>query len=87
MRCLGIPNTAHFANVTQIEDAVSCELIGADSDAARVQMLMYLCVLCHCSVGKAQVPESIRAVAARHRGTNTQQTFVFCCGVAANCFC
>ncbi|KAB0382419.1 hypothetical protein FD755_004336 [Muntiacus reevesi] len=23
MRCLGIPNTAHFANVTQIEDAVS----------------------------------------------------------------
>lgn len=25
MRCLGIPNTAHFANVTQIEDAVSRE--------------------------------------------------------------
>lgn len=25
MRCLGIPNTAHFANVTQIEDAVSCK--------------------------------------------------------------
>uniref|UniRef100_A0A2K5RV95 Matrin-type domain-containing protein n=1 Tax=Cebus imitator TaxID=2715852 RepID=A0A2K5RV95_CEBIM len=25
MRCLGIPNTAHFANVTQIEDAVSLE--------------------------------------------------------------
>jgi len=23
MRCLGIPNTAHFANVTQIEDAIS----------------------------------------------------------------
>lgn len=23
MRCLGIPNTAHFANVTQIEDAVA----------------------------------------------------------------
>ncbi|KAL0607245.1 Splicing factor 3A subunit 3 [Plecturocebus cupreus] len=23
MRCLGIPNTAHFANMTQIEDAVS----------------------------------------------------------------
>jgi splicing factor 3A subunit 3 len=22
MRCLGIPNTAHFANVTQIEDAL-----------------------------------------------------------------
>ena len=22
-RCLGIPNTAHFANVTQIEDAMS----------------------------------------------------------------
>jgi hypothetical protein len=25
MRCLGIPNTAHFANVTQIEDALACE--------------------------------------------------------------
>jgi len=23
MRCLGIPNTAHFANVTRIEDAIS----------------------------------------------------------------
>lgn len=23
MRCLGIPNTAHFANVTLIEDAVA----------------------------------------------------------------
>lgn len=34
MRCLGIPNTAHFANVTQIEDAVSCELIGADSECS-----------------------------------------------------
>lgn len=27
MRCLGIPNTAHFANVTQIEDALSRKLI------------------------------------------------------------
>lgn len=26
MRCLGIPNTAHFANVTQIEDAITCKL-------------------------------------------------------------
>lgn len=25
MRCLGIPNTAHFANVTQIEDAITCK--------------------------------------------------------------
>ena len=25
MRCLGIPNTAHFANVTSIEDAMACE--------------------------------------------------------------
>lgn len=25
MRCLGIPNTAHFANVTQIEDALGCK--------------------------------------------------------------
>lgn len=23
MRCLGIPNTAHFANVTKIEDALN----------------------------------------------------------------
>lgn len=27
MRCLGIPNTAHFANVTQIEDAITCKLL------------------------------------------------------------
>lgn len=26
MRCLGIPNTAHFANVTQIEDAITCKV-------------------------------------------------------------
>ena len=26
MRCLGIPNTAHFANVTLIEDAVACNV-------------------------------------------------------------
>ena len=25
MRCLGIPNTAHFANVTLIEDAIACK--------------------------------------------------------------
>ena len=25
MRCLGIPNTAHFANVTNISDARACE--------------------------------------------------------------
>ena len=24
MRCLGIPNTAHFANVTNIADAIAC---------------------------------------------------------------
>lgn len=27
MRCLGIPNTAHFANVTQIEDALACKCL------------------------------------------------------------
>lgn len=32
MRCLGIPNTAHFANVTQIEDAVSCKSLGLVMD-------------------------------------------------------
>ena len=25
MRCLGIPNTAHFANVTTIADAMACK--------------------------------------------------------------
>ena len=25
MRCLGIPNTAHFANVTSIKDAKTCK--------------------------------------------------------------
>lgn len=32
MRCLGIPNTAHFANVTQIEDAITRKL-NVDDDA------------------------------------------------------
>ena len=27
MRCLGIPNTAHFANVTNITDARACKCI------------------------------------------------------------
>lgn len=26
MRCLGIPNTAHFANITVVADARACEL-------------------------------------------------------------
>lgn len=36
MRCLGIPNTAHFANVTQIEDAMALweKLKGQKSDEA-----------------------------------------------------
>ena len=36
MRCLGIPNTAHFANVTQIEDAMALweKLRGQKSDEA-----------------------------------------------------
>ena len=29
MRCLGIPNTAHFANVTSIQDAMSCKCPGS----------------------------------------------------------
>lgn len=31
MRCLGIPNTAHFANVTQIEDALGCKYLMSSS--------------------------------------------------------
>ena len=36
MRCLGIPNTAHFANVTGIEDAMALweKLKGQKSDEA-----------------------------------------------------
>jgi hypothetical protein len=36
MRCLGIPNTAHFANVTQIEDAMALweKLRGQKSEEA-----------------------------------------------------
>ncbi|XP_055389692.1 splicing factor 3A subunit 3 [Condylostylus longicornis] len=36
MRCLGIPNTAHFANVTQIEDAITLwEKLKAQKQAER----------------------------------------------------
>ncbi len=79
MRCLGIPNTAHFANVTQIEDAVSCKsLPRAHYDCLDFEAfwkLVSISVLslfvCYSSVGKAEVPEGIRAVAARHRGEST----------------
>ena len=27
MRCLGIPNTSHFYNVTSINDAIACKII------------------------------------------------------------
>ncbi|KYN15718.1 Splicing factor 3A subunit 3 [Trachymyrmex cornetzi] len=38
MRCLGIPNTAHFANVTQIEDALALwEKLKAQKQAERWQ--------------------------------------------------
>jgi len=38
MRCLGIPNTAHFANVTQIEDALACKCCSYFSSHVR-----YIC--------------------------------------------
>ncbi len=44
MRCLGIPNTAHFANVTQIEDAMALweKLRGQKSDEAwKPEQVMY----------------------------------------------
>lgn len=44
MRCLGIPNTAHFANVTQIEDAVSRESIGADPECSSCSDVNYVFV-------------------------------------------
>jgi len=38
MRCLGIPNTAHFANVTQIEDALQLwEKLKGEKTAERWQ--------------------------------------------------
>ena len=36
MRCLGIPNTAHFANITNVADARACELCGASCDFGRL---------------------------------------------------
>lgn len=47
MRCLGIPNTAHFANVTQIEDAITREFICLNICFSSIY-------LCHCifSLGK-----------------------------------
>lgn len=54
MRCLGIPNTAHFANVTQIEDAVSrkCRLVTFSSTRVDFERIFgsfnkRLCVLFH----------------------------------------
>lgn len=53
MRCLGIPNTAHFANVTQIEDALACKYyLNICSNVARI--LIY----CFYSVGKIEVTKT-----------------------------
>ena len=51
MRCLGIPNTAHFANVTQIEDAITLwdKLKGQKTDEAwkpeQVSIFSFLCLV------------------------------------------
>ena len=56
MRCLGIPNTAHFANVTQIEDAIACKY---DTCGIWKQSLSSLST---CSVGQAEISEAARAL-------------------------
>ena len=74
MRCLGIPNTAHFANVTQIEDAVSCKSLCLlmnviiFKEFSKFVSINFFCLF---SVGEAEVPEGVRAMAARHRGESS----------------
>lgn len=71
MRCLGIPNTAHFANVTQIEDAVARKY--AVSGERRPPRAALSCRICFSSVGQAEVPEGVGAMAARHRGESASR--------------
>jgi hypothetical protein len=57
MRCLGIPNTAHFANVTQIEDALQRKL---DLPSELILSKFLLAIF---SVGETQVAEAYGKVA------------------------
>jgi len=41
MRCLGVPNTAHFANVTLIEDAIARQLLTDNNSLCVVVELLY----------------------------------------------
>lgn len=80
MRCLGIPNTAHFANVTQIEDAVSCKSVpsvGVVSVCLRPALTGDVFVF---SVGEAKVAEGVGAMAAGHRGKH-KASWTECDGV------
>lgn len=45
MRCLGIPNTAHFANVTKIEDATACKNISFMGSFANLYFLLLLFII------------------------------------------
>lgn len=66
MRCLGIPNTAHFANVTQIEDAITRMLHLIEPAALVVDHKCLLSVLDNFSMGESKNAEAGRAI---HTGT------------------
>jgi splicing factor 3A subunit 3 len=47
MRCLGIPNTAHFANITSIEDALALwNKLKNNKDDERWKPEMEVCWIC-----------------------------------------
>lgn len=66
MRCLGIPNTAHFANVTQIEDAITCKIACILFIIySKSSLISHLICICICSVGKTEDTETRRTMGAR----------------------
>ena len=54
MRCLGIPNTAHFANITVVADARACEFTD-------ITMLFIMILFC------SSVWEKLRLTKGRER--------------------
>lgn len=62
MRCLGIPNTAHFANVTRIEDAISRKLS------------VYFCFSCPLPINNKILIET--SVWTKLRSQKTSERFV-----------
>lgn len=61
MRCLGIPNTAHFANVTQIEDAITREhfsYIFIETIIIIIKLTQHIRVYFDFSLGEAENAET-----------------------------